>query len=220
MEYKVRADDVARYLQDNPQFFEDYAELLSQLVIAHPHGGRAISITERQIFTLREKSKQLESKLAELIRFGEENDAIAEKVHRLAVALIGATDLHAVLRTLYSHLVEDFAVPHVAVRLWDVSNPGSGAEFAPVGEAARGIASGLTHPYCGSSQGFEMTQWFGDGGEHVRSLALIALREGQRTTGLMVLASEDAQRFYSEMGTIYLARIGELASAALVRVLA
>jgi uncharacterized protein YigA (DUF484 family) len=35
--------------------------------------------------------------------------------------------------------------------------------------------------------------------------------------GLLVLASEDAQRFYPEMGTLYLKRIGELLSATLQR---
>jgi uncharacterized protein YigA (DUF484 family) len=81
----MKADEIARYLQDNPKFFDEYADLLAQLYIPHPHGGRAISITERQILTLREKAKQLEGKLGELIRFGEENDVIGEKVHRLAV---------------------------------------------------------------------------------------------------------------------------------------
>ena len=66
----MKADEIARYLQDHPNFFEEYAELLAQLYIPHPHGGRAISITERQILTLREKARQLESKLGELIRFG------------------------------------------------------------------------------------------------------------------------------------------------------
>ena len=211
----MRADDVARYLQDHPQFFEDYADVLSDLAIPHPHGGRAISITERQILTLREKYRQLESKLAELIRFGEENDAIGDKVHRLACALIGSTDRDGVLRTLNSHLTEDFAVPHVALRLWDGS--GRGPEYTTVSETARSLAAGLVHPYCGSSQGFETPRWFGEGGEHIRSHALIALREEDQTFGLLVLASEDAQRFYSEMGTLHLARIGELASAALTR---
>jgi len=215
----MKAEDVARYLQDTPQFFEDYAELLAHVVIPHPHGGRAISITERQILALREKSKQFETKLAELIRFGEENDAIGEKVHRLAVALTLANDSAAVLNALYSHLIEDFAVPHVAIRLWDTVRSGDGPEFRGVDETARSVASGLTHPYCGASQGFEMVHWFAEAGEHLRSLALIALHDGDRTIGLLVLASEDAQRFYPDMGNIFLTRIGELASAALKRTL-
>jgi hypothetical protein len=50
----MKADEIARYLQDHPKFFEEYADLLAQLYIPHPHGGRTISITERQILTLRE----------------------------------------------------------------------------------------------------------------------------------------------------------------------
>lgn len=214
----MNPDDVARYLQDNPGFFEDYADLLSQAFIPHPHGGRAISITERQILTLREKSRLLESKLAELIRFGEENDAIGEKVHRLAVVLIGAADMQAVLRTLYSSLSDDFAVPHVAVRLWDVA--GEGVEFKAVSDTTRQLVAGLTHPYCGGSTGIEAVDWFGESSEHVRSLSLIPLRKDDAVFGTLVLASEEAQRFYPEMGTIFLSRIGDLASAALQRTLA
>jgi hypothetical protein len=36
-----------------------------------------------------------------------------------------------------------------------------------------------------------------------------------RAVGLLALGSEDAQRFYAEMGTLYLRRIGELTAAAL-----
>lgn len=225
----MKADEVARYLQDNPKFFEDYADLLAQLYIPHPHGGRAISITERQILTLREKARQFEAKLAELIRFGEENDAIGEKVHRLAVALAAAGDFAGVLRALYSHLGEDFAVPHVALRLWNLAarpdEPGFAEVgepmriFAEVSEQTRIFAAGLAHPSCGPNTGFEAVSWFGEAGAHVRSVALLPLRREAETVGLLALGSEEAQRFYPEMGTLYLDHIGELAGAALLRTL-
>src|SRR3990167_9253174 len=79
----MKAEDVARYLTENPEFFEQYSELLLQISIPNPHGGRATPLSDRQVLTLREKSKVLETKLSELIRFGEENDAIGEKMHRL-----------------------------------------------------------------------------------------------------------------------------------------
>ena len=53
----------------------------------------------------------------------------------------------------------------------------------------------------------------------MRSQALIALRRGGGTVGMLAIGSEDAQRFYAGMGTLYLERLGELASAALARVL-
>ncbi len=215
----MKADEIARYLQDHPNFFEEYADLLAQLYIPHPHGGRAISITERQILTLREKAKQLESKLGELIGFGEENDAIGEKVHRLATALAGARDFAAARRVLLTHLGEDFAVPHVAFRLWNLPAQGDAAEFGEVSEQTRIFAAGMSHPFCGANAGFEAAAWFGETGEQVRSVALVALRRDAETVGLLALGSEDVQRFYPEMGTLYLGHIGDLASAALLRTL-
>ena len=53
----------------------------------------------------------------------------------------------------------------------------------------------------------------------VRSQGLIAMRNGGGSIGMIALGSEDAQRFYSGMGTIHLERLGEMASAALARVL-
>ena len=126
------ASEVAEYLKDHPEFFEQYADLLSQIDIPSPHGNNAISMTERQMATLRDKAKQLEAKMAELIRFGEENDAIGDKVHELGVALTAAADLPAVLRAIYAHLGGAFAVPHVVVRLWAADDSRSAsAEFAP-----------------------------------------------------------------------------------------
>lgn len=217
MKAAMDANEVARYLQHHPEFFNQYAELLTQLVIPSPHGDKAISITERQMGALRDKVKQLEGKLAELIRFGEENDAIAAKVHRMGVSLLAANDNAAVLHALYSHLGESFAVPHVAVRLWGAAGTGDLIEFDPVSAEAREFAETLVHPYVGPGGGPDVMDWFGEGGAHVRSLALLALRQGVMTFGLMVFGSEEPERFYPGMGTMYLEQIAEMASVALVR---
>ena len=86
----MKADEVIHYLQNNPQFFEEHAEVLSHIAIPHPHGGRTISITERQMLSLRDKNRQLEGKMGELLQFGEDNDVISEKMHRLSVSMISA----------------------------------------------------------------------------------------------------------------------------------
>jgi hypothetical protein len=213
------ANEVAEYLKDHPEFFGQYADLLSQIEIPSPHGDKAISITELQLGTLRDKARQLEAKMAELIRFGEENDAIGDKVHELGVAITAAADLPAVLRAIYAHLGGAFAVPHVVVRLWPASGGGTSAEFAPTAESIRSAVAELRHPYCGPAAGQETADWFGERGGHVRSLAQVALRRGGETFGVLVLASEEAHRFYPEMGTLYLERIGDMAAAALGRVL-
>ncbi len=212
-------EEIADYLKNNPSFFEQYADLMAQIFVPHPHGGRAVSLAERQMLTLREKNRVTETKLAELIAFGEENDAISEKVHRLAVGLIAAETFQAVIHLLNFHLRDDFAVPHVALRLWN--KPESSEElpeFAAVSEELQVFAETLARPYCGSTAGFGTASWFGEHASHIRSQALIALRNGGGTIGMVALGSEDAHRFYADMGTLYLERIGEMVSAALARV--
>ena len=216
----MKSEEIAQYLQDHPQFFEEHAELMSHMVIPHPHGGRTISITERQMLSLRDKNKQLEVKMNELLQFGEENDSISEKMHRLGVAMIAAASFQSVLHTLNFHLRDDFSIPHVALRLWNrPDNADELPEFTEVSAELQAFAETLGQPYCGSTSGFETSSWFGEASRHIRSQALIALRTGGGTIGMIALGSEDGQRFYAGMGTLYLERLGEMASAALARVL-
>jgi hypothetical protein len=37
----MKPEEVAAWLKDHPEFFEQYAELMSEITIPHPHGGRA-----------------------------------------------------------------------------------------------------------------------------------------------------------------------------------
>jgi uncharacterized protein YigA (DUF484 family) len=212
------AEQVAEFLKQNPGFFENHVDILMDLQIPHPHGGRAVSIGERQLVAVREKARLLEDKLRELIQFGEENDAVSGKVHNLACRLIEATSLDAALDTLYLDLLDHFAVPHVAVRLWNVAeeNPDT-KEFAEVAPEMRQFVSQMAVPYCGHHAVYESQAWFGEAAPHLKSFALVELKRDDLDFGAIALASEDVKRFYPEMGTLYLKRIGELMSHALWR---
>ncbi len=214
----LTADQVAEFLRQNPGFFETHVDILMNLQIPHPHGGRAVSIGERQLVAVREKAKLLEDKLHELIQFGEEDDAVGEEVHRLAFRLIDAPSLDAALDTLYLDLLDHFAVPHVAVRLWRVAeeNPDT-KEFAAVAAEMRQFVEQMQAPYCGHHAVYESQAWFGEAAAHLKSFALVALARDGLHFGVVALASEDPKRFYPEMGTLYLARIGELMSHSLWR---
>jgi uncharacterized protein len=210
----MTAEEVAQFFRTHPQFFDQHPELLESIYVPHPYGGRAIPLSERQILSLRDRVKLLEGKLGELLKFGEDNDAISEKVHRLAAGLLAARDFAATAQALQFHLREDFSVPHVALRLWGRPLPAGAPEGAAVDEELRAKVEAMGAPQCGPAAGSPFLAWFGDASEHVRSLALVPLGQ-TRALGLLALGSEDAQRFYAEMGTLYLRRIGELTAAAL-----
>lgn len=211
----LRAEDVAQYLEQHPEFFADHAQLLATIKVPHPRGTGAIPLSERQVLSLRDQNRALESKLAELIQFGEENDDISQRVHRLAVALMAAGDLAALIERCCAAVRDDFGVPHAAIRLWRGS--GEGEAFAETSAELQAYTTALPRPFCGPNDNFEAVAWFGEAAPLVRSVAFIPLRDAGATIGLLAMGSEDPERFYTDMGTLYLERIGELASAALLR---
>jgi uncharacterized protein len=208
---------VASYLKDHPEFFEQYADMFAEIYIPHPLGGRAIPISERQILTLREKNRQLETKLREVIQFGQENDSIGDKVHRLAVVAIGAKSLEVLVAAVTFNLREDFAVPHVELRAWRADGSAFNDHVRTANAATREHVESLQAPYCGPVVPAEtVPELFGDAAPHLKSFSYIPLRN-ESTFGLLAFASEDAQRFYPEMGTVFLKRIGDMVGTALTR---
>ena len=109
---------MARYLRDHPEFFEQHPDLLASITVPHPHGGRAISLHERQLEVLREKIRVIERKLADLIRIGQENDAIGDKLLRWTRQLLLIKDAAHCPTAVIDGLRRLFAVPQVTLRLW------------------------------------------------------------------------------------------------------
>ncbi len=213
----ITPEQIKEFLKLNPDFFAGHPELLTEISVPHPYSGQAISLGERQVLALRDKSRNLELKLREFIRFAEENDAIGDKLHRLALDLMRARGLDAVFQALYLNLSDSFAVPHTSLRIWTEQAPDM-PEFAPVSTDVKVLMTGLTAPRCGADAPDEIRAWFGAQGPHQQSFALAPMRE-DNLNGLLVLASEDAKRFYPEMGTLYLSWLAQLAAAACSRFL-
>ncbi len=202
----MKAEDVAHYLQSNPDFFETYAQMLSEVAIPHPYGGRTISLSERQMLTLRERVKDLEKKLHELLEYAKENDGLQDKLHQFTLALFNAHDLQTLQSVTLRNLRDIFAVPHAAIHLWK--------EHPPSVEVLAFADQNLT-PVCGHQAVLDTATWFGEMGTHLRSFAYMPLRGGNQTIGMLIIASEDEQRFYPEMGTVILQRISDFVSGAL-----
>ncbi|WP_404300438.1 DUF484 family protein [Alicycliphilus denitrificans] len=221
----VTEDDIAQFLASTPGFFERHAELLASVSIASPHGQRAVSLQERQAEMLREKIKGLEHRVMDMVRNGHENAAIGQKIHQWSRDLLAVQDAALLPQAVEQGMQTLFDVPQVALRLWGTASAHAGAAFARgASEDVRSFASSLTMPFCGPNLGFEATAWLAQAGQ-VQSLALLPLRRGaidsaeQPAFGLLVLGSHDPHRFEATMGTDFLTRIAELASAALSRLL-
>ena len=213
--------DIGNYLAQTPGFFERHAELLGSIQLTSPHGQRAVSLQERQMEMLRDKIKGLEHKIIEMIRHGQDNVTIADKLHRWTRALMLTANPAELPEVLVRELLHNFLIPQGGVRVWGSAESFAALPFAQaVSDDVKSFAGSLSVPYCGVNAGFEAAQWL-DEPKAAMSMALIPLRETSVTAafGMLVLASPDATRYTADMGTEFLGRIGELASAALSRLL-
>lgn len=218
----VTEAEIANYLATTPEFFQRHAELLGAVQLASPHGARAVSLQERQMQMLRDRLKGMEQRIIEMIRHSQENLELADRLHRWTCALMLAPQTAELPEVLLRQLMHDFIVPQASLRLWGVAPQYRDAAFArDVSADVKEFSSSLAVPYCGVNAGFEALQWLADPGS-VMSTALVPLRAPQSTSvfGLLVLASPDPTRYNAGMGTEFLGRIGELAGAALARLLA
>ncbi len=228
----ITEGDIANYLANTPGFFERQAELLASIQLSSPHGQRAVSLQERQMLMLREKIKLLERERMAMIRHSRENEAIAERLHRFIRAILLARTPGGLPVDLVKSLQHEFLIPQAAIRLWGLAEDYQGLPYAAdVGDEVRQLADGLTLPFCGLNSGFEPAAWLDDAST-VMSIALVPLRiasngqppaEGSAPAGsafgLLVLGSPDPTRYSADMGTDFLVRIGEVAGAALSRLL-
>ena len=220
----ITEDEIANYLVHTPGFFERNAQLLASIQLTSPHGQRAVSLQERQMEMLRDKIRGLEKRIIEMIRHSQENEAIADRLHRWVRAMLLAHDDRRLPEVLVETLRHEFLIPQAAVRIWSTPERALRDELSelaaaqPVSDDARSFAASLNQPYCGLNSGFEASKWLEDSA-HITSLALVPLHHGGACYGLLVLGSPDATRYTSDMGVDFLLQVGDIASAALARLL-
>ena len=218
----ITEDDIAQFLVHTPDFFDRHAELLATVRLGSPHGGRAVSLQERQAEMLREKIRALEARLMEMIRHGNDNAVLAQRLQRWSQSLFLVPQARDLPRVMAEQIEQQFMVPQVALRLWGVAPAHQTEAFAQgVSEDVKLFAASLSQPYCGINNGFEAAQWLADPAA-AQSVALVTLRdplatESPAAIGLLVLASPDSQRYHAGMGTDFLDNLSALASAAVQR---
>ena len=216
----ITEDDIANYLAQTPGFFERHAELLASVQLASPHGLRAVSLQERQMDMLRERVKGMEQRFMDMVRAGNDNAAIARRMHLWTCEVLRADTAASLHDVLVDGLRHQFMIPQVALRVW-----GAGSAELPwtadVSEDVKTFAASLAGPYCGLNAGFEATRWLTEP-VPVQSMAMVPLRrrpDSAACFGLLVLGSPDALRYQADMGTEFLEQVGDIAGAALARLL-
>lgn len=205
--------DVAAYLQRHPDFFLRNEGLLTDLRIPHAVGG-AVSLVERQVLRLREQKQELERRLQQLARTARNNEQLLERLQALILELIVSPDADTAIRLLDRALRDDFHADFVSLRLFgDVDRPEAIAADAP-GIEALAPALAARKPVCGYLDPEQKAFLFGAHAGEVASAMLIPLCESacDACLGLLAIGSVDPKRYHSEMGTVFIAHLGAVAT--------
>lgn len=214
---------IAEYLRQNPEFFVRNEALLATLRLPHVRGGGAVSLVERQVEVLRDKSQALESRLAELVTIARANEQLVVKFHDLTRRMLGASNRQEAVMRLEQSLREDFDITHSKLVLFGPAATGiianrfvscMDAKDAGLGGFDSLFSSGK--PRCGQVRDSQRDYLFGSEGAVVSSVALVPLG-GQMPCGLLALGSPDRDRFNPGVSTDFLSRLSELVGDVLGR---
>jgi uncharacterized protein len=215
----MQEEDIKNYLKTHPEFFEKNASLLAEIQLPSPHGGGTISLAERQQLAQRDKIDALKERFAELVINAQENEATSNKIYAFNVELHRGKSFDEIEQLISDLLPEHFNLSDTCLRLWAEprdATTSANLVFSNVADDAKTWVEALKTPYCGKPPAIVADDWFIDPAE---SVAIVPLQLAH-TIGFLALASDDENRFFGEMGTDFLSKIGEILSAALSRYLA
>ena len=207
------AEAVTEYLLVNPAFLDERPELLANLVLHHDSGS-AVSLVERQLAVLRSENQRLKQQLDAFVQNARENDRLNGKIHGLVLALMNAVGPQAIFERLEQCLREDFDADHVATRVFAEAafvDSGRVAQFVGAGSSMRdlfapALADGMTR--CGELDHGARALLFSDGEQAWSGVVMPLI--GSNWDGVLIIASEDAERYDGDMATDFLTHLKDV----------
>ncbi len=194
---------VAEWLLSTPGFFDRNPGLLAEIELAHSHSGKAISLQEKQMALLRNQNRDLNQRLSEMLRFGTENDRTQTLMVEWLEGLLVAKDRSTTTTNITSGLNKLFDIGKV--------------EIIAQEQVSDELKAQLTQaPICGSvvlATHLVSSDLLLDEG----SIVLVQLTHQNDSLGVLMMASQDKDKFTPQMGLSYIQQLAQLAAAALYR---
>jgi uncharacterized protein YigA (DUF484 family) len=210
---------VREFLLNNPDFLYHNPDILESLSLPH-NSGSAVSLVERQVGVMRDRNKEMRSRLDNMLATAHDNDLLFEKTKRLVLNLLEAKNLPAMVETIYDSLGKDFAIDFYSLTLLgdEKTLPRTMARVASTEKANEQVSTllGSNRAVCGVLREEEMTFLFGEKGLQVGSVAAVPLRY-DNLYGILAVGNADPNFYKSSMGTLFLSYIAEVVNRILPR---
>lgn len=205
----LKPEDVAAYLKSNPAFFDTHGELFA--------GGSQIPTPtpfhERQLKVLRQRHQAQVAKYDQVVDSARNNQNLEQSLHELTLALLCAATQDA--ETGCAILCDQFHLD--GARVVSAQHFRQSKALANVLESLQNrVAHGSST--CDDRVSKELLgTLFGDQ-QQIGSCAFVPLNftnplSSDDQEGVLVLGTEDVERFQPGMGSIYLDRVGQLMAA-------
>ena len=203
---------VREFLRDNPDFLDKNTDILETLVLPH-NSGKAVSLVERQVGVLRDRNKEMRTRLDNMLQTAHDNDLLFEKTKRLVLNLLEAKTLASIVEEVYDSLGKDFGIEYYSLTLLgnDKKLPRTMARIASIEKANESVGTllGANRAVCGILREEEMVFLFGESGRQVGSVAAVPLRYDS-LYGILAVGNSDPNFYKSSMGTLFLSYIAEI----------
>ncbi len=210
---------VAKFLRANPEFLNEFPDVLEVLTLNH-NAGVASSLIERQVSQLRKKNTDLTRQLNRLVHVATENEQLMSRLHHLTLELMSISDTSQFFNHLGTSLLEDFKADIVRICLFDRKAAALANDDVrwvdPKDEQLEPFQVHMDkdHAVCGRLGESKLNFLFEDKARWVQSTALVPLGN-KGIDGMMAIGSSDPARFYPGMGTLFLDLLANVISSSL-----
>lgn len=207
----VQANDVLRYLEDNPEFLKQHSAQFGLSQSIH----HVMALSEKQLSKLYSEHQQLIKHLAKLKENAAANDDIQKRQHQLALALLAAQDITTLFQHIKNILDTEFSLPYFALKLWHTKTAKL-SNYCNPSDALIDYLKNKTS-FCTHYVSDELLGWLPIQVTFQSFAVLPFLAPDKTVIGLLLIGSEDHERFIPTMQNHYLQMMAEQINMALLR---
>ncbi len=215
----LSADQVAAYLKKHPDFFINRDSLLAEITLPH-ESGQAISLLERQVKILRERSIESRHTLNQLLETAKYNDQLFNVTRALILALLMEDEVAQIASATEANLCTQPGIDACSVILFQAEHL-KNVEHTRL-ESTEFLQENFPtllrdrRTLCRAVSKDTAAFLFPHQAASIRSVALCPIGR-ERMLGVLAIGNKSQDYFNDELDTLFLDFIGEVLESILVR---